>query len=88
MKTGLFSGGPPTKLYGWIRLRSHAEKRPMSLAFGAALVCWLPPAFLAAAQGDLIGGDDAAAVHSRGADGLAVGYRGQGPGEILDLNVF
>jgi hypothetical protein len=30
----------------------------------------------------------AAAVHSRGADGLAVGYRGQRPGEILDLNVF
>jgi hypothetical protein len=67
MKAGLFSGGPPTKLYGWLRLRSHAEKRPMSLAFGAALVCWLPPA---------------------GADGPAVGYRGQRPGEILDLNVF
>jgi hypothetical protein len=27
MKAGLFSGGPPTKLYGWLRLRSHAEKR-------------------------------------------------------------
>jgi hypothetical protein len=71
MKAGLFSGGPPTRLYGWLRLHSHAEKRPMSLAFGAALVCWLPPALLAAAQGDLIGSQGAGpylhdiAVHAR-----------------------
>jgi hypothetical protein len=31
MKAGLFSGGPPSKLYGWLRLRSHAEKRATSL---------------------------------------------------------
>jgi hypothetical protein len=56
VKEGLFNGGPPTRLYGWLRLRSHAERRAMSLAVGAALVCWLPLALLAAAQGDLFGG--------------------------------
>jgi len=55
VKEGPFNGGPPTRLYGWLRLRSHAEKRAMSLAVGAALVCWLPLALLSAAQGDLIG---------------------------------
>jgi hypothetical protein len=55
VKEGLFNGGPPTRLYGWLRLRSHAERRAMSLAVGAALVCWLPLALLAAAQGALFG---------------------------------
>lgn len=55
VKEGLFNGGPPTRLYGWLRLRSRAEKRVMSLAMGAALICWLPLALLAAVQGDLIG---------------------------------
>lgn len=55
VKEGPFDGGPPTRLYGWLRLRPHAEKRAMRLALGAALVCWLPLALLAAAQGDLIG---------------------------------
>ena len=55
MKAGLFDGGPPTRIYGWLRLRSSAEKRAWSLAIGAALMSWLPLAVLAAAQGDLIG---------------------------------
>ena len=55
MNEGLFNGGPPTRLYGWLRLRSHAEKRAMSVAVGAALICWLPLALLSAAHGDLIG---------------------------------
>ena len=55
MKAGLFNGGPPTRIYGWLRLHSSAEKRVWGLAIGAALMSWLPLAVLAAAQGDLIG---------------------------------
>jgi hypothetical protein len=51
---GLFHGGPPTRLYVWLRLRSTHHSRVQRLAIAAALVSWLPLALLAAAHGDVI----------------------------------
>jgi len=55
MKEDLFHGGPPARLYGWLRLRSTGHSRVQSVAVAAALLSWLPVALLAAAHGDVIG---------------------------------
>jgi hypothetical protein len=54
MKDGVFHGGPPARLYGWLRLRPAGQSRVHRLAIAAALVSWLPLALLAAAHGDVI----------------------------------
>jgi hypothetical protein len=55
MNEALFHGGPPARLYGWLRLRSADHSRVQRLAIAAALASWLPLALLAAAHGDVIG---------------------------------
>jgi hypothetical protein len=54
VENGIFDGGPPSKIIGWLRLRESGKHRVPGTAIAAALAAWLPLAVLAAARGDLI----------------------------------
>lgn len=70
MDSGIFDGGPPSRLLSWLRLRKGRDYRVLGPA-ATASAAWLPRAVLAAARGDLIDSPGAdsflgdIAVHAR-----------------------
>jgi hypothetical protein len=88
----LFHGGPPARLWLWLRLRSAPEP-VLGSALIAALAAWLPLAALSAARGDFFGPPGTElflrdiAVHARYLIAVPLLIAAQ-PGCIASLGIF